>query len=490
MFEALKKKWYYLTHLGVNAQMTISLQKKVILSNYLAFVLFILLNAMNLVSLFLEPFSYVILLSSLSILTILTVPLMNSMGNYHTPAFLISVLTPFFLNLFSTVVTTELVPINSYYVNRYFLIAMLIIPFIVIDKSRPLSLIVAILFILLLIFSTDFIFELKGYAFDPKRIDLSKYHYLNYYLIFCVFIVLFGLSFLTNINVRYEDRILQLLGELTDKNEELRQQQQIISNAFQTIEQKNTKITQSIEYAQRIQSAFLPGNDFVKDVLPESFVLYLPRDIVSGDFYWINEVKGKKVIIAADCTGHGVPGAFLSILGVTLLNEIILNQEILEPAKVLNILRDNVKKALQQSGSLYEQKDGMDIALCVVDTHTLLMDYAGAYHTVYILRNNELICLKGDKQPIGSYLAEKEFSSAQFQLQAGDMVYLFSDGYLSQFGGPKSHKMSTNRFKELILSLSGVELNMQQEVLSNFLTQWKGDNEQVDDILIIGWKVV
>ncbi len=485
MFNWIKNKWKTYSNLGVNDKMTISLQKKVILSNQMALFLFILLISMNTIQLFINKFTLITFLSFLSIFTLLIVPIMNKKGGHHTSAFLLSILTPFFSFIFSTIIDGQ-VSIINYFTPRIFLLTMIAIPFIIIDKSKKILIIIAVVFIIGLSFSLDLFLKIKGYAFDPQKINFGDYYQINYFMVFAFIIILFSLYFLTNINLKYENRILNLVNDLKNTNDELEQQKLTIEKAFNTIEIKNKKITDSIEYARKIQIAFLPDNDQIKNTITDYFILYIPKDIVSGDFFWINKINDKKIIIAADCTGHGVPGAFLSVLGVTLINNILKKNNNISTSSLLNRLRILIKNTLKQNKNFNEQKDGMDISTCFIQDKK--MQYSGAYNSVYIIRNNELIELKADRQPIGFHIVEKNFTKKEINLQKNDTIYLFSDGYLSQFGGKDNDKLSSKRFKNLLLDISKNNINKQKYLLKNFFLDWKGDNEQLDDILIIGFK--
>jgi serine phosphatase RsbU (regulator of sigma subunit) len=258
-----------------------------------------------------------------------------------------------------------------------------------------------------------------------------------------------------------------------------------LQKAYALIEEKNKDITDSIYYAKRIQNSILPKDNHITALFPDHFVLYKPKDIVSGDFYWISNCAGKKIIAAVDCTGHGVPGAFMSMAGSSLLNEIVNEKNITSPTQILNHLRERLMQTLQQTGADGESKDGMDIALCVFDGNTL--EFAGANNPLYLIRNKELQEFKSDKQPIGVHAgAEKPFTSAKIELQKGDTIYIFSDGYVDQFGGPNGKKFMSKRFKDLLLSISGLTLSEQKNALDKAIEEWKGAGQQVDDILVIG----
>jgi len=256
------------------------------------------------------------------------------------------------------------------------------------------------------------------------------------------------------------------------------------------IEKQKEEITDSIRYAKRIQTAILPSKEIAERILPEHFILFRPRDIVSGDYYWMNKVGSKVILVAADCTGHGVPGAFMSMLGVSFLNEIVNKNNLNEPHLILNELRAEVKKTLGQTGKEGEAKDGMDIALCVVDFDAMKLQYAGAYNPLYLFRQGELVEIKADKMPIGIYVKEKEsFTNNEIQLQKGDTFYIFSDGYADQFGGPTGGKFKTKPFKELLGNIQSHSMVEQREILNTTIDEWRGEIDQVDDIIVMGVRV-
>ncbi|MFC2096543.1 tetratricopeptide repeat protein, partial [Bacteroidota bacterium] len=214
------------------------------------------------------------------------------------------------------------------------------------------------------------------------------------------------------------------------------------------------QITDSIEYASRIQTAILPPVDYIASVIPDHFIIYKPRDIVSGDFYWITHKDGKTIVAVVDCTGHGVPGAFMSMLGFAFLNEIVNKEKDLKANEILNQLRLYVKQSLHQTGKEDEAKDGMDIALCIIDPVNKKLQYAGAYNPLYLIRDEDFISLKADRMPIGIHIIEKEsFTNHEIDIYKGDIIYIFTDGYIDQFGGPNSSKFKTTPFKDLLVSI-------------------------------------
>lgn len=267
-------------------------------------------------------------------------------------------------------------------------------------------------------------------------------------------------------------------------------QNKTIRYANRTLAYQKKQITDSIEYASRIQTAILPPDEYIEQVIPDHFILYKPRDIVSGDFYWITH-KGSKVVVAAvDCTGHGVPGAFMSMLGFAFLNEIVNKETELKANVILNQLRDYVKKSLHQTGKDDEAKDGMDIALCVIDTENLKLQYSGAYNPLYLIRNNDIISLKADRMPIGIYILEKDsFTNHEIEIEKNDTIYIFTDGYIDQFGGEGQTKFKMAPFRDLLISISNKSMRDQKRILEDRFYEWKGTHEQIDDVLVMGIKV-
>lgn len=257
------------------------------------------------------------------------------------------------------------------------------------------------------------------------------------------------------------------------------------------IEQKNKDITDSINYAKRIQHAILSDREEIKEQLPESFILFKPKDIVSGDFYWYSHRDSATFIAAADCTGHGVPGGFMSMVSNSFLNEVVNEKNILSPEKILDELRAKIISALRQKDEQSETKDGLDIALIRIKNNTL--DFAGANNPLWIISDvndkKELIELPPDKQPIGSHPNPKPFTLHTYQLKKGDVIYLFSDGYADQFGGPRRKKFMYRQFSELILSIQDKSMNGQRQILESTIENWRGNLEQIDDILVIGVKI-
>jgi serine phosphatase RsbU (regulator of sigma subunit) len=257
----------------------------------------------------------------------------------------------------------------------------------------------------------------------------------------------------------------------------------------QELLQQRKEHTDSLYYASYIQSALLPSREEWFRFLPESFIYYNPRDIVSGDFYWIKKNRGMITVVVADCTGHGVPGAFMSIMGISFLNEIFSRGNVPTANSVLNQLREKVMKALHQTGQSAEPKDGMDISLCMINLETQEMQFAGANQSLYLIRKSILTEIKGDIMPIGIGGAEeRSFTNHSMAIKKNDLIYLFTDGYIDQFGGPRNKKFKYPAFRELILEYHQLPLKKQGEKIAETLDLWKGGSMQVDDILVIGFK--
>ncbi|MGV6862107.1 MAG: SpoIIE family protein phosphatase [Putridiphycobacter sp.] len=253
------------------------------------------------------------------------------------------------------------------------------------------------------------------------------------------------------------------------------------------IELKNKDIVDSIKYAKRIQNTILPAKERMDEILQDYFVIYKPKDIVSGDFYWADLLDGKSYFSAIDCTGHGVPGAFVSIVGFNGLKRTVNEFKVRQPGQILDTLTDIVVDTFTASES--HLKDGMDLALCSLDYNTLELEYAGANNPLIIIRDNEIIEIKGNKQPIGEFDNRQPFTNHKVQLEKGDCIYLFSDGFADQFGGPKGKKFKLKNLKNLLLEISTLTPDQQQARLENAFYNWKGEIEQLDDVCVIGVKI-
>lgn len=295
---------------------------------------------------------------------------------------------------------------------------------------------------------------------------------------------------------RLEAKVLERTQEVIKQNKEIQKQRDEIEEKNKSLQVLYQNVTDSIRYAKRIQQSILPPIEVVKEALPESFVLYKPKDIVSGDFYWMDDSMKDIVWIAAvDCTGHGVPGAFMSIIGYNSLNQIIVeNKPSVSAAAVLDRLKALVSQSLRQTQDGDTSKDGMDIALCKIDKKKKVLEFAGAFNPLLYIKTSqspELLEIKGNKFPIGIYLQDEDhkFTNHQIKIDEGDVFYVFSDGYADQIGGPRNKKFMIRNFRNLICDIHTQSMEKQKQILSDTLENWKGEYDQIDDILVIGFRL-
>jgi serine phosphatase RsbU (regulator of sigma subunit) len=283
------------------------------------------------------------------------------------------------------------------------------------------------------------------------------------------------------------ERILE--AKVIERTEEVVRQKEEIQTQSGKLEILYKHVTDSIRYAKRLQDAILPPNALVKQILPESFILFKPKDIVSGDFYWLNQ-KGDRILVAAvDCTGHGVPGAFMSIVGNNMLNQVVKDFDIKDAGDVLNKLNTLAAATISQKSEDGAVRDGMDLSLCIIDRAKMTMDFAGANNPLYYFHNGEYREVKPDKIPIGYYSEEaKTFSNNHLKFEKGDTCYIFSDGFADQFGGPKGKKFMVNQFRNLLIRIHKLPMDEQKAILHQTIEMWRGGLEQVDDILVIGFR--
>ena len=263
---------------------------------------------------------------------------------------------------------------------------------------------------------------------------------------------------------------------------EVEQQKNIVEHAHSQLEEKNQEIMDSITYAKRIQNAILPPNKLVNKYLSNSFILYKPKDIVAGDFYWLEHIGDKVLFAAADCTGHGVPGAMVSVVCHNALNRSVREYGLTDPGAILDKTREIVVQEFEKSDE--EVKDGMDIALCLLEGNKL--HYAGAHNPLWIIRKGEIIETKANKQPIGQFDNPEPYTTHSFKLEKGDSIYIFSDGYVDQFGGEKGKKFKTKAFRDLLLSIQDNTMEEQKSIIDDVFEKWKENLEQLDDVCVIG----
>lgn len=290
------------------------------------------------------------------------------------------------------------------------------------------------------------------------------------------------------------EQIKQQFEEILTQNEEITKQRNRIGEQKEQLEEKNDLITSSINYAQTIQRALLPKSEKFRKLLPNSFIFYRPKDIVSGDFYWISQIIGKdgskKIVVASvDCTGHGVPGAFMSCLGISYLDQIVEFQGVSEAGEILDRLNERIRNSLNQTQDSGNQ-DGMDMSICVIDPEKHQLDFASARSYCFYFENDELQTLKGDSMPIGGFQyvdGNIKFRTQRINYQPGTCFYLFSDGYRDQIGGPRSRKFMMRPFKELLRDIHQLPMEQQCQILEQKHVEWRAKESQTDDIIVIGF---
>lgn len=301
------------------------------------------------------------------------------------------------------------------------------------------------------------------------------------------------LSIVSDAYDHYEQNLSLLQRAIELSSIELNQAKNRVSKALVQLNERNEDLLSSIHYARLIQEAILPSEERFRSAIPESFVFHRPRDIVSGDFYWLMEYDDKILVAAVDCTGHGVPGAFMSIIGNNALNAAVREEGLTTPSLILDSLNRSVSSMLKhQAGTVgMGIKDGMDIALISIDYKNKQLQYAGAYNPLYLIRDGQLKEVKGDKFPIG--LAQMDdlrlFTNHTFDLEQGDVVYIFSDGYADQFGGPLGKKFKYDNFRSMLFEIHELSPRRQLKHIERTFDDWKGDLVQLDDTLLIGMRV-
>lgn len=282
-----------------------------------------------------------------------------------------------------------------------------------------------------------------------------------------------------------EERLVYAIGrDITKKKDD----EYLLKHQSECLKEMVVSMNEGLQYARLLQEALFHDPQTLNHIFPEAFIFHSSKDILGGDFYWFKKAGNKAFVTAADCTGHGVPGAMLSVLGINKLHEIVNSLEF-PPSKILDKLNEVIYVALGKKGDEKKMHDGMDMALYSVDLETKMLDYAGANNPLFIVRDNELIELRADKQSIGYDLNIVPFSNNTFQLRKGDLLYVFTDGYADQFGGVKGKKFAKKQFKNLLVSVSHKSMSDQKEYLQEVLEEWMFGHEQTDDICVIGVRI-
>jgi len=304
----------------------------------------------------------------------------------------------------------------------------------------------------------------------------------NYFLIGAVAVAAVMLFILIRLELR---RIVRMQKQLREAN----QAAESAEKRMLRLELRDKDMTDSLIYAQRIQEALIPSEDYFRDYFRDSFIFFRPKDIVSGDFYWIGEKGDKIFVVAADCTGHGVPGALMSVIGLDIIDKTINEENIEKPSRILAILNKGLEKTFSREKNIGTIiRDGMDIGLCVIDRKKKRFEYAGAFFPLYLVRDDMLIEVKGDKYIIGMNPEGIEYTNHEVELKEDDIIYIFSDGYVDQFGGQENKKFMYRRFRYLLLKIHSLPFEDQKSILEENITTWMSGNSQVDDIMVIGFK--
>jgi serine phosphatase RsbU (regulator of sigma subunit)/HAMP domain-containing protein len=325
--------------------------------------------------------------------------------------------------------------------------------------------------------TTEFAHEVGSGNFNSHYQPLSEEDTLGYALL------------RMRADLRENERVLE--AKVIERTEEVVRQKEEIEVQNRKLEILYKHVTDSIRYAKRLQDAILPPPAVVNRLLPESFILFKPKDIVSGDFYWLNEKNGKIYVAAVDCTGHGVPGAFMSIVANNMLNQVLRLKDTLSAGQMLDQVNKLAAKTINQNVDDSAVRDGMDMTLCIIDPETGTLEIAGANNPLYLFRNGELKEYKADKVAIGytEYGGPHNFTTTEIKLEKGDMIYLFSDGYADQFGGPKGKKFMVGQFRSFLTTIHTRSVEAQQKLLDETIEMWRGNLEQVDDVLVMGFRI-
>lgn len=292
------------------------------------------------------------------------------------------------------------------------------------------------------------------------------------------------------IKVRSALDLVSKINSIRITNQELEQKNDLVQKQHDIILDQQNEILGDLNYSKRIQKSILPTKTCIEEIINENFILNIPRNQVSGDFYWIGKQAGRSVITVADCTGHGISGALMTMAGMAFLNEIMGRSDTLNPCDILFELRKMVMHLLQQKGDEGEASDGMDIAFTMLNENKTKLIFAGANNPAYIIKNGEMIILKSDRMPIGIHLNfNRPFVDNTIDVKKGDVVYLFSDGYVDQFGGPHNKKFRYKQFQDLLLEIHSKPMDIQKDILLKTFVEWKGDQHQVDDVLVLGYRI-
>ena len=388
---------------------------------------------------------------------------------------------------------------DYYFYYPLSIITLSMIPALILNyRSERTLLIISIIYYFILLYLSDHLLN----WFSPEKLAIVYYleeFYLYYKLVPVINFIIVQLAIFSirRLNMKHEEelvlshsRIEQQNKELQERNDEIEAQSDALHNQKEVINRQKKDLTDSINYAKHIQTAVLPADHIMKYLFPEHFILNRPRDIVSGDFYWVGKNSDNINVVLADCTGHGVAGAFMSILGISLLNEVFNNHSDLPTNRFMDELREHVMLALNQTGRNDDIKMGMDMSLLKINRKTGELHFTGAYHSLYIFRGDELVEIKGDRISVSvSTEHKRSFTAHKMKFEAGDTLYLTSDGYPDQFGQHIEKKYGYPRFRQLITDIHNLPIQEQLVKMTREMDEWQGNTEQVDDILVLGIRI-
>jgi serine phosphatase RsbU (regulator of sigma subunit) len=449
----MKKLWDFISNLGYNPGLTYEEIRRIKLLSRLNFITFLVLLFYFIVNVSIGIHSFLLLLTITMFCLATNLFLLHK--KIYTPAKHFSiVIIAFCIGFF--------VLFNGDTFSEAFFIPLVAMPLIVFKEKK-----VAVFYLIALIFLIV-VLKINQASFESlTKLGLEEMMLFKTMNVACAALITYFLTFYFKAaNEEYESALVKMNGLISEKNKE---------------------ITDSIEYAKYIQNGLLPSAAIINACLPDSFIYYKPKDIVAGDFYWLERKNEYIIFSACDCTGHGVPGAMVSVICSNALNRAVKEFNLLQPGEILTKVRELVLETFEKGEN--EVKDGMDVSLCAWNKKTNELLWAGANNPLWYIQNKQLKTLSADKQPIGKIDNPKPFTTHKVQLRPGDCIYVFTDGYADQFGGAKGKKFKYKQLQELLLANSDKSLDEQQKILSKTLDDWKGKLEQIDDVLIMGIRV-
>jgi serine phosphatase RsbU (regulator of sigma subunit) len=490
-----RKTWIYFSKLGTGYSDKLVKMRSNVLSNQINFILSITMLCILVITITTSILTHdTIGFGTLRVGIMLAVSLVNlalaHYGYQQISKYSLIFLTPVIFLIWPVLI--GFVEEEGYTYNNYFLIAASIIPQLLLSSEKEKFVYwFSMTYYFLLVACTDllmFHFQTVEFPIVDRIRGFYPFYKLGHIGIF--FFINICIYHLRKVNFRFEDRLNVKNQVLNIQNKKLKVQQEKIIQQKNIIEQNSRAISDSINYAASIQQAVLQPIDFLDEWKIKNFILYKPKAVVSGDFYWGIKRDKREIIVAADCTGHGVPGAFMCMLGLAFLDDIFKSGDVSNAAGILDILRENVANKLKQNGGSCVMRDGMDISVCIINRDAGTLEFAGANNPIYLIRDSKLSKLAADKMPIGMYSpSPSPYTNTVIGIKPDDRLYMFSDGYADQFGGKNGKKLMYRQFQELLVRNHYKPMDLQKVILENNFEKWKGEHDQVDDVLIIGLQI-